>query len=318
MFRRIDFILAAGQHRLLAEPGLFTVTNVLLQTPRSGSAPAAGPARTLRVLSWGPDNRSVRIGPGPQSYVEVHQNANAGWGATLNGRRLTPAVLDGWQQGFVVPAGAGGVITMTFGPATWYHASLALSALAIIGLIVVAAGWKRWMSYVLPITYFVIIEVGTALLLRGTRVAALWLIPAGPRVVRAEVEAEFARRVGPDIQGKTVTIYDHTDAGLTYTGTVRRPGTMFLPRRGNTDSFLGTDTRFEIGGRSISAELAASLILRSLRASAEQALGSPVRRCLASYPANFSIAQRNALQRAFELAGLDIYRMIGEPNVPSP
>jgi molecular chaperone DnaK (HSP70)/uncharacterized caspase-like protein len=78
--------------------------------------------------------------------------------------------------------------------------------------------------------------------------------------------------------------------------------------------FLGTDTRFEIGGRSISAELAASLILRSLRASAEQALGSPVRRCLASYPANFSIAQRNALQRAFELAGLDIYRMIGEPN----
>jgi arabinofuranan 3-O-arabinosyltransferase len=166
--------LAAGQHRLLAGPGLFTVTNVLLQTPPSGPAPAAAPARTLRVLSWGPDNRSVRIGAGARSYVEVHQNANAGWVASLNGRSLTPAVLDGWQQGFVVPAGSGGVITMTFAPATWYHASLALSALAIIGLIVVAAGWRRWMSYVLPITYFVIIEAGTVLLLRGTRVAALW------------------------------------------------------------------------------------------------------------------------------------------------
>jgi molecular chaperone DnaK (HSP70)/uncharacterized caspase-like protein len=77
---------------------------------------------------------------------------------------------------------------------------------------------------------------------------------------------------------------------------------------------LGTDTRFEIEGRSVTPELAASLILRSLRASAEEALGCPVRRCLASYPANFSIAQRNALQRAYELAGLDIYRMIGEPN----
>lgn len=77
---------------------------------------------------------------------------------------------------------------------------------------------------------------------------------------------------------------------------------------------LGTDTCFEIEGRSITPELAASLILRSLRASAEAALGSPVRRCIASYPANFSIPQRNALQRAYELAGLDVYRMIAEPN----
>ena len=166
--------LAAGQHRLLAAPGLFTMTNVLLQTPRSGAAPAAAPDRSLRVLSWGPDNRSVKIGSGARSYVEVHQNASTGWEASLSGHALTPVVLDGWQQGFAVPAGAGGVITMTFAPATWYHASLALSALAIIGLIIVAVGWKRWMSYVLPITYFVIIEAGTALLLRGTRVAALW------------------------------------------------------------------------------------------------------------------------------------------------
>jgi arabinofuranan 3-O-arabinosyltransferase len=194
--------LAAGQHHLIAQPGLFTVTDVVLRAQRAAAAPAAGPARRLTVLGWGPDSRTVRIGPGAESYVEVHQNANAGWGASLDRHPLESAVLDGWQQGFVVPAGSGGVITMTFAPATWYHASLALSALAIIGLIVVAAGWKRWMSYVLPITYFVIIEAGTALLLRGTRLAALWqpleilallaLAAGGLGVVR--IRRERARR----------------------------------------------------------------------------------------------------------------------------
>ncbi len=77
----------------------------------------------------------------------------------------------------------------------------------------------------------------------GTREPALWLVPTGPRVVRAEVEAEFAHRVGPDLQGKTVTISDHTDAKLTYSGTVRRVGGTFLLKRNSSDSFLGGDTR---------------------------------------------------------------------------
>ena len=45
------------------------------------------------------------IGPGPASYLEVHENYNAGWAATLNGHALRAVYLDGWQQGFVVPAG---------------------------------------------------------------------------------------------------------------------------------------------------------------------------------------------------------------------
>jgi multidrug resistance efflux pump len=77
----------------------------------------------------------------------------------------------------------------------------------------------------------------------STRTPALWLIPAGPRVVRAEVEAEFAHRVGPEIQGKTVTIIDHTDPKLTYSGVVRRVGSTFLLKRGNTENLIGGDTR---------------------------------------------------------------------------
>ncbi|HTZ26212.1 MAG TPA: alpha-(1-_3)-arabinofuranosyltransferase family protein [Streptosporangiaceae bacterium] len=165
--------LGSGEHRLYVAPGLFTMTDVAL---RSAAAvpPPTGPARSLRVLSWQPDSRSVRIGPGQEAYVEVHQNANPGWEAALNGHRLASATLDGWQQGFVVPAGAGGVITMTFAPATWYHIGLALAALALIGLVCVAAGWRRWMSYVIPAVYFAVLETGTILLLSGTRLAAVW------------------------------------------------------------------------------------------------------------------------------------------------
>jgi NRPS condensation-like uncharacterized protein len=135
--------LGGGQHRLLVSPGLFTMTDVALQAGPTSPANAAAPGRAVRVVSWQPDNRTVRIGPGRESYLEVHQNANPGWVATLNGRRLAPATLDGWQQAYVVPAGAGGTITMTFAPATWYHSGLGLSALAIIALLAVAAGWRR-------------------------------------------------------------------------------------------------------------------------------------------------------------------------------
>lgn len=72
---------------------------------------------------------------------------------------------------------------------------------------------------------------------------ALWLIPTGPRVVRGEVEADFAHRVGPDRIGREVTIYDNTDPKLTYTGTIRRISNMFLLKRANAENFLNGDTR---------------------------------------------------------------------------
>ncbi len=77
----------------------------------------------------------------------------------------------------------------------------------------------------------------------STRVPALLLIPAGPRIVRAEVEAEFAHRLGNDRIGKQVTISDHSDAKLTYTGVVRDIGKNFLPKRANAENLIGSDTR---------------------------------------------------------------------------
>ncbi len=88
----------------------------------------------------------------------------------------------------------------------------------------------------------VTIRPGTTLGI-GTREPALWLIPSESRVVRAEVEAEFAHRVGDNLKGKAVTIYDHSDPKLTYSGTVLRISDAFLPKRGSAENFLNGDTR---------------------------------------------------------------------------
>ena len=77
----------------------------------------------------------------------------------------------------------------------------------------------------------------------GTQEPAVVLVPAGPMVVRAEVEAEFAHRVGPDKKGKTVTIYDNSDDAISYQGVVRGIGTTFLPKRSLGGGFVPNETR---------------------------------------------------------------------------
>jgi arabinofuranan 3-O-arabinosyltransferase len=88
------------------------------------------------VLTWGAEQRSVQIAAGAATYLEIHQNYNPGWTATMNGETLTPIVLDGWQQGFEVPAGGAGVISMTFTPERpyliGYGLGLLLAALLLL------------------------------------------------------------------------------------------------------------------------------------------------------------------------------------------
>jgi multidrug resistance efflux pump len=77
----------------------------------------------------------------------------------------------------------------------------------------------------------------------STREPVVVLIPAGSLVVRADVEAEFIHRIGPDKEGKQVTISDHYDNKLTYKGVVRKIGNAFLQKRTAGDGFGMNDTR---------------------------------------------------------------------------
>ena len=158
--------LVAGRHWLAgARPGAFTITGLSLITAGSAGqaasggsgaqalqdqagqhAPAAGsghPARSTKVLVWDAEYRQVRIARGPASYLELHQNANPGWSATLRGKELTPITLDGWQQGFIIPAGTGGVVSLTFGPVKFYHVWIILSAAGVLGLFLAAIAGRR-------------------------------------------------------------------------------------------------------------------------------------------------------------------------------
>ena len=139
--------LPAGRH-WLSSPGTgqaLAVTSLSL-TNVSAPATAATAPRSLRIGSWGTEYRTSAIGPGGLSYLEVHQAASAGWTATLNGRRLSPVTLDGWQQAFLVPAGAGGTVVMAFTPVGGYHWLLIGAALALCALIAAAAWPAGWPS----------------------------------------------------------------------------------------------------------------------------------------------------------------------------
>jgi arabinofuranan 3-O-arabinosyltransferase len=137
---RSTLVLPAGTH-WLTSPGTglpLTVTDLSLGAPSQRATATAG--RSLHIGSWGTEYRTATIGSGAQSYLEVHQAANPGWTATLNGHRLTPVTLDGWQQAFVVPAGHGGKVAMAFTPATGYRQALAVSVAAVF-VVIVAAVW---------------------------------------------------------------------------------------------------------------------------------------------------------------------------------
>jgi molecular chaperone DnaK len=77
---------------------------------------------------------------------------------------------------------------------------------------------------------------------------------------------------------------------------------------------LGTGRLLSVGDQSLRPELVASLVIRSLRDDAAAATGVAVRRCVVACPANFNGRQKAALRQAFELAGLEVMRMVGEPN----
>ena len=64
----------------------------------------------------------------------------------------------------------------------------------------------------------------------SSRAPVLWLVPTGTRIVRGEVEAEFAYKLADKI-GTKVTITDQNNFGLVYDGVIRRVSGSYLPKR---------------------------------------------------------------------------------------
>jgi molecular chaperone HscC len=78
--------------------------------------------------------------------------------------------------------------------------------------------------------------------------------------------------------------------------------------------WMGTARETRLGGRAFRPEELSALVLRSLLADAEAALGEKISEAVISVPAYFSDAQRKATRAAGELAGVKIERLINEPT----
>jgi len=142
---RAPIALPAGQQEFLISPGAqFVVDGAQLTTPNA-AAPVAGPPPVAAATgSWGPSRREVRAPASAASRVLViPESINPGWVArTSSGARLTPVAVNGWQQGWLVPAGDPGTITLTFASNTLYRVGLAVG-LALLPLLAMLASWRR-------------------------------------------------------------------------------------------------------------------------------------------------------------------------------
>ncbi|MET9404716.1 alpha-(1-_3)-arabinofuranosyltransferase family protein [Streptomyces sp. NPDC002935] len=136
-----DLQLPEGSHRVEAgDGGPLAVTDVTLT--RGTPAEATDSGRALKIRDWLGDRREVTVGAGAASYLTTYENFNDGWKATLGDRELTPVRLDGWQQGWRIPSGAGGTVKLSYEPSTTYEAGLIGGGVAVavlVGLVV----WRR-------------------------------------------------------------------------------------------------------------------------------------------------------------------------------
>ncbi|WP_432051048.1 alpha-(1-_3)-arabinofuranosyltransferase [Verrucosispora sp. NA02020] len=131
--------LPAGSHRLVTSPSAgFVVQDATLRP--DGDVAAAPRHREVEVRDWAPTDRTVMVAAGEQALLVVPENANSGWTATLDGERLTTTRVDGWQQAWVLPAGAGGEVRLVFAPDQPYRVGLGAGALTAAGVLVLA-GW---------------------------------------------------------------------------------------------------------------------------------------------------------------------------------
>ncbi len=149
--------LAAGEQRFQTlASGQFAVRSLVLDArDASAAADAAGVkgSSSVRVAAWGNTRRTVDVGEARDvdTLLVVRENANPGWTARMGEATLRPIRVDGWAQGWVVPAGASGPVDLRFAPQAALSASLLGGAgLALVLLVLALAAPRGRPGPVLP------------------------------------------------------------------------------------------------------------------------------------------------------------------------
>jgi arabinofuranan 3-O-arabinosyltransferase len=131
----------SGDHRLVARSSdLISIDSVTLLRVGSPGDTDRGERVAAATPRWDAEHRTVQVEDRSEdTLLVIPENTNPGWTARLDGTVLAPVAVDGWQQGYVVPAGAAGTVELTFAPGPYYRIALAVGAAAVLLLLVVAA-----------------------------------------------------------------------------------------------------------------------------------------------------------------------------------
>ncbi|MFI5625781.1 alpha-(1-_3)-arabinofuranosyltransferase family protein [Nocardioides sp. NPDC051685] len=142
---RAPLTLAAGENTLLADPvASLRVDSLELSADVIADAE---PPEAVEV-ERDPRDAAVSASVSPEAYDRVlvlPQNINPGATATLDGKALRAQRVDGWQQGWIVPAGTGGEVRFGFAPESTYRAGLLAGAggAALVLALALVTSWRR-------------------------------------------------------------------------------------------------------------------------------------------------------------------------------
>jgi arabinofuranan 3-O-arabinosyltransferase len=129
---------------VLATPNrLFRTDSITLRRADGlASRPVVSPVRVMR--GSGGEPTSVRV-PARDSValLTLPQNLNDGWRASLGGRALPAQRVDGWKQGWWVPAGPATTVRLEYGPANLFQILLGVGAALVLVVVLVAMAPPR-------------------------------------------------------------------------------------------------------------------------------------------------------------------------------
>ncbi|WNG95712.1 DUF3367 domain-containing protein [Mycobacterium sp. ITM-2016-00318] len=132
--------LPEGQQELIVSPGAAFVADGVQLTGPLGRQLRSAPTVPVETGAWRPDHREVKVPASRTSRVlVVPESINPGWTArTAEGTTLHPVTVNGWQQGWVVPEGTSGTVTLTFGSNAVYRAGI-IGGLALLPILTLLA-----------------------------------------------------------------------------------------------------------------------------------------------------------------------------------
>lgn len=136
------------------------------------------PSLAVHVEQTSPSVRTMAI-PGRESssVLVLPQNFNSGWTARSADRVLAPIRVNGWQQGFIIPAGESTSLVAEFGPNRYHQFGLYIGALLVLAVLLLVLRARRqggrdlpparWAASPVPATAVAVLLGGPAALLAG-------------------------------------------------------------------------------------------------------------------------------------------------------